>query len=161
MKNTKKGWIRELKEPDCFRNYILVFGMALVLFGLSVFSWLKEEDSFSESERRVLKKFPKISVTTVMNGKFMKDFESYSLDQFPFRDRFRGIKAWTSYNILRKKDNNDIYLVQDHLSKMEYLLQSHSHKCSMYVSMCKISFFCFSYYKSNMSYTEFKYERNM
>ena len=106
------------------RNRILVLGMSIFFFVLSLFCWLKKEDSFSESERRVLAKFPKVSLETVLNGKFMKEFEEYSLDQFPFRDGFRGIKAAASYGILGKKDNNDIYLAEGHLSKMEYPMQT-------------------------------------
>ena len=106
------------------RNTILVLGISVLFFALSAFCWLKEEDSFSESERRILAKFPKVSMETILNGKFMKDFETYSLDQFPFRDGFRGIKAGISYGILGKKDNNDIYIAKGHLSKMEYPIQT-------------------------------------
>ena len=106
------------------RNIVLVLGMSVLFFTLSFICWWKEEDSFSESERRVLAKFPKMSMETVINGNFMTDFESYSLDQFPFRDGFRSIKAVASYGIFGKKDNNGIYLVEGHLSKMEYPMQT-------------------------------------
>lgn len=106
------------------RNMCLVLGMSMIFFTLSVFSWLKEEDGFSESERRVLAKRPKIFIETVMNGAFMEEFEAYCVDQFPFREKFRGIKAVVSYEILGKKDNNGIYLADGHLSKMEYPMQT-------------------------------------
>ena len=106
------------------RDVILVTVMFVLLFGISLVCWLKPEDNFSESERRVLAKFPEFSVESVLNGKFMADFESYSLDQFPGRDRFRSVKAMASYAIFQKKDNNDIYLVNGHLSKMEYPMQT-------------------------------------
>lgn len=106
------------------RNTVLVLGMSVLFFTLSFICWWKEEDVFSESERRMLAKFPKMSMETVMNGSFMKDFESYSLDQFPFRDGFRSIKAVASYGIFGKKDNNGIYLAEGHLSKMEYPMQT-------------------------------------
>ena len=106
------------------RNYVLIISMAVILIALSLICWFKREDDFSESERRVLEKFPGISLETVMNGKFMEEFEAYSLDQFPFRDRFRSIKAMTSYGILGKKDNNSIYTAEGHLSKMEYPMQT-------------------------------------
>lgn len=105
------------------REFILVVSMALVLLGLSCHSWLKPEDAFSESERRVLKGFPAVTAETVMNGKFMKDFEEYSLDQFPFRDGFRSLKAMVSYGILGKRDNNGIYMEDGYLSKLEYPMQ--------------------------------------
>ena len=115
--------VNEEKRFIFHRNFVLVLVMGVVLFGLSVYCWLKPEDKFSESERRVLEKFPVISLETVTNGKFMEEFEAYSLDQFPFRDQFRSIKAITSYGFLQKKDNNSIYPAEGHLSKMEYPMQ--------------------------------------
>lgn len=105
------------------RNSVLVLVMGVVLFSLSAYCWLKPEDKFSESERRVLKSFPKISVETVINGKFMKEFEDYSVDQFPFREKFRTLKAYAAYGLLGKKDNNGVYVAEGHLSKMEYPMQ--------------------------------------
>lgn len=105
------------------RNSVLVLVMGVVLFSLSAYCWLKPEDKFSESERRVLKSFPKISVETVINGKFMKEFEDYSVDQFPFREKFRTLKAYVAYGLLGKKDNNGVYVAEGHLSKMEYPMQ--------------------------------------
>lgn len=116
--------VKKEKRFEFYRNFIFVASMALVLCGLSFSCWFKTEDTFSESERRVLKSFPKLSVETVMNGKFMKEFESYCLDQFPLRDGFRSLKAFCSYGILGKKDNNGIYLEDGHLSKIEYPMQS-------------------------------------
>ena len=113
----------EKKNPVIRRNYVLVISMAVILIVLSLICWFKREDDFSESERRVLEKFPVISLETVTNGKFMEEFEAYSLDQFPFRDQFRSIKAITSYGFLQKKDNNSIYPAEGHLSKMEYPMQ--------------------------------------
>ena len=115
--------VQKVNKMDNIRNLILV-GVMMFVFGVLTFMcWFKEEDRFSESERRVLKSFPEISVETVMNGEFMTDFESYSLDQFPFRDGFRSIKALASYGIFGKKDNNKVYLADGHLSKMEYPMQ--------------------------------------
>ena len=105
------------------REFILVVSMALVLLGLSCYSWLKPEDSFSESERRVLKSFPDITAENIMNGKFMQEFEEYCLDQFPFRDGFRSLKAMVSYGVLGKRDNNGIYMEEGYLSKLEYPMQ--------------------------------------
>lgn len=105
------------------RDFILVAVMAGALLGLSFLCWGKQDDSFSESERRVLAKFPVFSMETVLEGEFMEKFEAYSLDQFPFRDWFRGMKAIANYGLFQKKDNNDIYIVNGYLSKMEYPVQ--------------------------------------
>lgn len=101
-------------------NYVLVIFMMVVLGVLSIMCWTKEENKFSESERRVLASFPKVTLQSMWSGEFMEEFEKYCLDQFPFRDSFRSLKAITNYEILRKKDNNKIYKAQGYLSKIEY-----------------------------------------
>lgn len=115
---------KKTEQKEKSRDYVLTAVMAVLVFGISLICWLKPEESFSESERRVLAKFPQVSVESVLNGKFMQEFESYSLDQFPGRDWFRSLKAIASYGIFQKKDNNDIYLADGHLSKMEYPMQT-------------------------------------
>lgn len=115
--------VNEGKRFIFHRNFVLVFVMGVVLFGLAVYCWLKPEDKFSESERRVLKSFPKISVESLVNGKFMKEFEDYSVDQFPFREEFRTLKAYAAYGLFGKKDNNGVYVAEGHLSKIEYPMQ--------------------------------------
>ena len=119
QENSEKNTEKNIKN----RDIILVAVMAVVLLGLSFLCWGKQEDSFSESERRVLAKFPKISMETIVEGNFMEEFETYSLDQFPFRDLFRSVKAVSSYGLFGQKDNNDIYKVNGYLSKMEYPMQ--------------------------------------
>ena len=58
----------------------------------------------------------------------MTEFEEYTLDQFPLRDGFRNLKAWVSQNLLRKADNNDIYVADGYAVKMEYPLKEESIK---------------------------------
>ena len=102
-----------------------VFGLgALVLLwaALSFGAWFGPEKDFSDSERRKLAQFPELSVKTVLDGKFMTEFESFTLDQFPLRDIFRQVKALFHYNVLNQEDNNDIYLVHGYAAKLEYPL---------------------------------------
>jgi len=104
-------------------------GMALVAavwLGLAVFAWLRPPDAVSVQERRELAQFPEISEENLQNGKFMTDFESYTLDQFPLRNAFRRLKAGVHYGVLRQKDNNGIYLTQGHAAQLEYPLNEAS-----------------------------------
>lgn len=104
-------------------------GMAVVAalwLTLVLWAWLHPAKEHSASERRPLAQFPKISQEQLLGGKFMSDFESYTLDQFPLRDRFRSLKAQVQYNLLRQKDNNGIYLSQGHAAKLEYPLNEQS-----------------------------------
>ena len=101
-------------------SVIVTSVMATLLFGLSAAAWTKTPDLYSDSERRELAKKPVLSMETVLDGTFMEKFESYTLDQFPMRDLFRGIKAQMVYNVLEQKDNNKIYVEEGHTSKLEY-----------------------------------------
>ena len=103
-----------------YRNIAVTVIMAALLAALSIWCWLKPADDFSDSERRVLAQFPELSAETLLSGEFMKDFETYTLDQFPERDGFRTIKALSELKIFGKKDNNDIYIADGYVSKLEY-----------------------------------------
>ncbi len=106
-------------------NLILVCVMAVFFFGLTFMCWFKGVDEYSDSERRVLADFPDLNETTISSGKFMTEFETYTLDQFPLRDAFRSIKAMAQLGIFRQKDNNDIYMVDGYVSKLEYPLNEY------------------------------------
>ena len=102
---------------------VRMFGLcALVLIwaALAAAAWFGPAKETSESERRKLAQFPELSLQTVLDGKFMTEFETYTLDQFPLRDTFRQAKALFHYNVLGQKDNNDIYLVDGYAAKLEY-----------------------------------------
>ncbi len=110
------------------KNIIVSTVMILFFLILSLFAWIKPQDSFSRSERRKLSQLPKMSFENLINAKYMNDFEDYTLDQFPLRDEFRALKAQVSFNVLRRMDNNDIYISQGHAVKMEYPLNENSVK---------------------------------
>ena len=96
----------------------------LCLFSLSTLCIFSPPKAHSDSERRPLQQLPELSLTSVTSGRFMTDFEKYTLDQFPMRDAFREIKALISTKIFAQTDNNGLYLSDGILSKMEYPLNS-------------------------------------
>ncbi len=110
------------------KNADKIISIILVIFFLSVsvFCWVKPQDDFSDSERRKLSKFPTVSIQNIFSGKFMTDFESYTADQFPLRDTFRTIKAYTNLYVFNQSDNNDIYIKDGYASKSEYPLNEES-----------------------------------
>ena len=90
------------------------------LFSLSAWCLIKPADRYSDSERRALAAMPEFTAESVLSGTFMSDFEEYAADQFPLRDRFRTLKAVTELKLFHKLDNNGIYTADEHLSKLEY-----------------------------------------
>ena len=103
-------------------------GLVLIAVWLSLclIAWLQPAKDYSETERRVLAQLPQLSQESLLSGDFAKDFEEYSLDQFPFREPFRQAKALFHRYVLRQKDNNEIYIAQGYAAKMEYPLDQKS-----------------------------------
>ena len=108
------------------KNTLVIFAAALCIYGLSLWGIIKPDEAYSYSERRGLKGFPKISAQTLQSGRFMEDFEKYTLDQFPMRDTMRSIKAVGNSYLFGRKDNNGLYLADGYLSKLEYPLKEKS-----------------------------------
>ena len=104
---------------------IRILGAAIVvtLWGLlAVFAWFSPSKEISEAERRKLAQMPPFKLEDILDGSFMTDFEEYTLDQFPARDTFRQLKARFHKDILRQKDNNDIYIADGYAAKLDYPL---------------------------------------
>ncbi len=96
--------------------------LVLIWLGLTGFAWFGPAKETSAWERRELKQWPGISMDTLLDGKFMTDFEKYTLDQFPLRDQFRQIKSLFQFYAMQRGDNNDIYIVDGYAAKMMYPL---------------------------------------
>lgn len=112
------------------KNIVVTAVMVVLLFGLTLFAWFKPVDDFSDSERRELAKFPQFNAETVFNKDsnktFMKLFESYTLDQFPLRDKFRTLKSYVAFNVFGHMDNNNIYVENGYAAQLEYPLNEES-----------------------------------
>lgn len=101
-------------------RYLLVpLVFAIIIGALTLMLYISPDKDISEWERRKLQQFPDISVSSLTSGRFMRDFETYLADQFPLRDSFRTLKAKFHFNVLRQKDNNDIYLIDGSAGKLE------------------------------------------
>lgn len=103
-----------------FKNIALLVLTSLVLFGFSAVCVFREPDDYSLSERRTLAQMPDFDLESLKNGRFMTKFESYTLDQFPLRDRLRTLKAVTVRYLFGQRDNHGLYVTDGHLSKLEY-----------------------------------------
>ena len=77
--------------------------------------------TFSEVENRNLEQLPAVDFGTpeklfrdgnFFNGQFMRDFETYTTDQFVGRDAWIALKSSTE-RLLGKKENNDVYFADN------------------------------------------------
>ncbi len=111
---------------DKIKNIAVCVLMVLVLGALSLSCVLIPDKEWSDSERRKLAEFPEVSFESIFEGRFMSAFESYSVDNFPFRDTFRQIKALSAKYLLGKSDNNGLYSRGDYVSSVEYPMSEES-----------------------------------
>jgi len=111
--NTKKG-------------LLTVIVMVVVFYGYAFMCYLKPADELSEAERRPLKQKPDINMDTVISGEYMESFEAYAMDQAPLRNQLRSTKVMYQSIIMRKLDNNDMYLSNGYICKLDYPLDEAS-----------------------------------
>jgi hypothetical protein len=83
---------------------------------------IKPDGEYSYFERRKLLSPPNYSREKFLSGEFFENYEKYFLDQFAFRDTFRGFAAFTRLHLLNQKDNNGIYIIDGNINKIEYPL---------------------------------------
>lgn len=103
------------KRNDVFTT--MIFSLTILL--ISAVCFLKPDSEYSFSERRVLAKFPDLSSKTIKSGNFMREYETYVSDQFPFRESFRSLKAYIATDVFKLKENNGLYFADGHISKLE------------------------------------------
>ncbi|HHV95620.1 MAG TPA: hypothetical protein GXX37_03960 [Clostridiaceae bacterium] len=121
MKNIKNE--KNIKD---IKNVMVTVLFIVFITGFMLANILLPDSEFSYSERRRLTAFPEYSTEEFFSGDFFEEFEKYTLDQFIFRDFFRRIKAYGAYYLMRKKDNNKIYIVEGNINKIEYPLNEKS-----------------------------------
>ena len=108
------------------KNILVVAFASVFVLGFSLLSIFMPDNEVSQSERRKLEKFPEITVDSLLSGEFMSKFEAYTVDQFPFRDSFRTVKALVSYYAMGQKDNNGFYISNGYIVKMDYPMDTDS-----------------------------------
>lgn len=101
-----------------FLQRTMAFGFCGAVLLLVLISLIMPDRSFSEEENRVLSKQPKFGVTEVMNKEYMEGLESYTSDQFVFRDLWIKLKVQCDL-LTGKRELNGVYLGKD-----KYLIQA-------------------------------------
>ncbi len=130
------------------KNIVTSLVFVIFILGVALACLLHSPREMSESERRPLEQFPEfvwgeyvvtkdgsnqfaaikdfklgedfsIGVLNSSIKNYISNFEDYSLDQFPLRDKMRELKAFVELKLFGKKDNNDIYIVDGYISEMQ------------------------------------------
>lgn len=82
------------------------------IFGIAGANLCKKDAEYSEMENRMLAQRPELSLSDIVSGKFMEEYETYVTDQFVGRDAFVSMKS-ACERVLGKKINNGVYYAQD------------------------------------------------
>ena len=90
-----------------FPLFVMLFCLVLGFF--SLYGFFVPDRQMSENENRVLADMPELTVSGVLNGSFMQDFEAYLADQFPFRDEAIYLKSFFE-RLLGKSKENGVYI---------------------------------------------------
>ena len=85
---------------------IAVFGTTLAALFLGAV--LHKPTEFSETENRYLGQRPKLTTAKLLDGSFMKDYETFITDQFPERSFFMGVKT-AAERLRGRADDNGVY----------------------------------------------------
>ena len=102
-KRIHKGNVVFLCLTVCFCFIIGVGGLV---------NFIAKDRDFSESENRVLASFPKLTLSSIADGTFMKNFETYMSDQFVLRDRMISLKSYFD-RLSGMRESNGVYIGDD------------------------------------------------
>lgn len=86
MNEKKHGWAPRLISA--------LFLISFVLTGVGIFLFQRKT---SETENRVLQTLPKPDGDSVLSGEWQEKFETFTSDQFPFRDTFNAVGVTVRY----------------------------------------------------------------
>lgn len=89
---------------------ILLFCAFIGAFFLMFIIFPDKEDS--EQENRELQMLPEFSFESLFSKQFTSKFESYTTDQFPFRDSWTTLKARCEF-FSGKQENKNVYLCEN------------------------------------------------
>lgn len=132
------------KRKDTIIIIEFVFILCVIMFA----NIIAPDETISLTERRNLKQFPNLNKEQVLSGKFFKELEEYSVDQFIIRDRFKQFKYWFSTKIFMQKDINKMFVENGAIYKIEYPLKEKNVR----ISKEKIENICEKYLKNNNIY---------
>lgn len=84
----------------------------VLLCGMLLLFVLLPDNTFSETEKRVLSDFPKFSLSSVADGSFEKSLETYVQDQMPFRNFWVGLGSYFNF-ALGQNGTDGVYAAEE------------------------------------------------
>ena len=109
IKRKKMVRKKDYTKYECLSALIVT----VILFVVSFMSLIGKDREYSENENRYLTTKPSLSMSSLLDGKFMGDFESYLSDQFLLRDKL--VSTRTNIDVFfGKREINGVYIGKKH-----------------------------------------------
>jgi hypothetical protein len=89
-------------------NWVQISLFLAFIYLFFILNTVLPDKSFSERENRYLQQSPAFSFQSLFSGRFTSEFETYTTDQFAFRDSWTTLKA-RSELAAGKEENNGVY----------------------------------------------------
>lgn len=96
------------------QGQLLSWLLVIVIFGFLTAGIVVKDKDFSENENRNLAQFPKLSVSSVLDGSFLQGLGDYVADQFPGRNFWISVDLKMK-QLLGQKEAGGVYLCDDYL----------------------------------------------
>lgn len=96
------------------QGQLLSWLLVIVIFGFLTAGVMVKDKDFSENENRNLAQFPKLSVSSVLDGSFLQGLGDYVADQFPGRNFWISVDLKMK-QLLGQKEAGGVYLCDDYL----------------------------------------------
>lgn len=91
------------------KNLIFFWAFVVVWGAIALWNGVTPAQEFSEAENRYLKKFPKFTVATMLDGKFEDDVNTYLNDHFAGRPYWVSGQSLAEF-VLGKREINSVYI---------------------------------------------------
>ena len=114
MRQSRKKWERKREEQ---RNKVIALLFIVMMVIFCVVNIATADRGFSAKENRALEQRPKLTISGIESGRWMKQYESYVSDQFAGRDFWVALKSRIDL-IAGKRKANGVFKGKDH-----YLLE--------------------------------------
>lgn len=93
------------------RKISIIIGLSIIYGGL-IISFITKDKSVSYIENKILTQMPSIEKRTIVSGRFMEQFDTYVVDQFPGRVNWIKLKN-TMELLLGKREFKNIYITNE------------------------------------------------
>ncbi len=120
MKETKRKNESKPVIPDKIGAFIICALFAASLISLGAVSAFDTDKTVSQKENRTLASFPKMSVKSVFDGSFAKNFDEYYADTFPMRDSFLTVNAKLSDFFSKTESGDDKMIIVEKDDKDDF-----------------------------------------